>query len=101
MRRMRSTSVRYRPLTRKTRNDIKAAIEWVVETRSFIRESSRISCEGCNNKYMEMHRHEGWQGNYLLITGFLVDQPAFPFVPGVAATDGKQAIQSLLPFCRR
>ena len=45
-RRIRSRRVLYRPLTRKTRNDAKATIEWVVEAMEDIRESSRTFALG-------------------------------------------------------
>jgi hypothetical protein len=47
MRSIRSISVRYRPFTRKTRKETKAAMEWVVDTRFVILDKSRISVDGC------------------------------------------------------
>ena len=40
--------MRYRPLTRNTRNEANAAMEWVVEAIDEIRESRRIFAAGCN-----------------------------------------------------
>ena len=41
IRRIRSSKVLYRPLTKKTRNEAKAAIEWLVATIDDTRESNR------------------------------------------------------------
>lgn len=77
------------------RNEVKAAIEYVVEVMEDIRERIRTLGLGC---LISAHTFPCTSRKYRFVASFLLSQPIFPPRPSITPTDSKQTIEGLLPL---
>lgn len=77
------------------RNEVKAAIEYVVEAMEDIRERFRTLGLGC---LISAHAFTYTSRRYRFVAPFLLRQPIFPSRPSITSTHSKQPIEGLLPL---